>query len=666
MKKILIFLAVLCTTNYLAAQTGNVGIGTATPASSAQLDITSTTKGLLIPRMTADQRKAISSPSNGLMVYETTSNSFWYYNGTAWKEIGAGESSPPAAAVGDIWLASGNNIYNTNTGNTGIGTSDPENKLQVHGNMVITSPTSGTLTPPTAAQTQTMINGVLNSFASTDSTGKIYDPSGPGANYIPGLTADVFVNADVNSPGIEITTEELGLGSGDSLIIKESAAGNTLLAVGNGYNSTGKWIFNSNTLYITFKSNTDVNTGTGFTLVYRRLYNAAGTLPDRGGYAGNSFLFDVKTGALRAGKINNTPLKNYSTGLGYNTNPSGDYSTAIGFATSATGYISTAMGNSANAAGSGSIAMGSSTNALGGYSTAMGANTSATGNHSTAMGYSSNATGNLSTAIGGYTNATGTNSVAMGYAADAAALGSTALGSFTTAAGNYSTTMGLYNNATGAASTATGAYTMASGDYSFATGYATGARGNYTTVTGYGNTATGYASLVTGLYNDSIVSAQTSINTNSPLFIVGNGTNASTRSNAMVVRMNGIGLYTSNPGSKLDVNGDFSLRQGMLTLNNRGGTNNNLVPGAYSFVKIASATNNFTITGFQGGSDGRILTILNLTGFNMTIANLNGSSATDNRINTLTGANIVTNGNGTVTLQYSIADNRWIVIAVRD
>lgn len=62
-----------------------VGIGTTTPYSTAALDITSTTKGILIPRMTSAQRQAISSPANGLMVYQTDETvGYWYYNGSIW------------------------------------------------------------------------------------------------------------------------------------------------------------------------------------------------------------------------------------------------------------------------------------------------------------------------------------------------------------------------------------------------------------------------------------------------------------------------------------------------------------------------------------------------------------------------------------------------------
>ena len=55
--------------------------------SSAQLQVDSTTKGLLPPRMTTTQKNAISSPATGLQVYDTTLNQMSYYNGTTWTNI---------------------------------------------------------------------------------------------------------------------------------------------------------------------------------------------------------------------------------------------------------------------------------------------------------------------------------------------------------------------------------------------------------------------------------------------------------------------------------------------------------------------------------------------------------------------------------------------------
>ncbi len=65
-----------------------IGIGTVAPNASATFDIVSTTKGLLIPRMTTTQRNAIPTPATSLQVFNTTTNQFEFYNGTAWVASG--------------------------------------------------------------------------------------------------------------------------------------------------------------------------------------------------------------------------------------------------------------------------------------------------------------------------------------------------------------------------------------------------------------------------------------------------------------------------------------------------------------------------------------------------------------------------------------------------
>lgn len=71
------------------ATQAQVGIGNTNPATSSMLDITSTDKGLLIPRMTTAQRNAISAPANSLMVYDTTAKAYYYYDGltSTWIKI---------------------------------------------------------------------------------------------------------------------------------------------------------------------------------------------------------------------------------------------------------------------------------------------------------------------------------------------------------------------------------------------------------------------------------------------------------------------------------------------------------------------------------------------------------------------------------------------------
>jgi hypothetical protein len=97
---VFVFLALL----FSATVYGQVSInndGSAADA-SAVLDVSSTDKGLLIPRMSATERDAIDSPVTGLMVYVTDDNTFYSYDGSAWKTIGSQKYSVGDFAQGGV------------------------------------------------------------------------------------------------------------------------------------------------------------------------------------------------------------------------------------------------------------------------------------------------------------------------------------------------------------------------------------------------------------------------------------------------------------------------------------------------------------------------------------------------------------------------------------
>ncbi len=95
-------------TFFIDSSANSIGIGTATPAATAALDISSTTRGFLAPRMTTAQRNAIASPAEGLMVYATdggVSGVYQFYDGSAWVDVGGG------GADAGIWSENGTNDY---------------------------------------------------------------------------------------------------------------------------------------------------------------------------------------------------------------------------------------------------------------------------------------------------------------------------------------------------------------------------------------------------------------------------------------------------------------------------------------------------------------------------------------------------------------------------
>jgi WD40 repeat protein len=138
--------------------------GTGLAASTAAIELNSTTKGLLLPRMTTTQMNAISSPPEGLKVYNTTTHNTWVYNGTAWvAEINA------ASTTGDIYYSSATNtISRLAAGSSGnvltMGASVP-----AWSSVGITSIADGTLT---VAKQQDLIE-----FVETD-TGDFSDKVG--------------------------------------------------------------------------------------------------------------------------------------------------------------------------------------------------------------------------------------------------------------------------------------------------------------------------------------------------------------------------------------------------------------------------------------------------------------------------------------------------------
>ena len=143
--RVLALMALLAANN-LTVQAQNVGIGTTAPDASAALDIVSSSKGALLPRLTSTQRGTIASPARGLLIFQTDAPAGFYYNvGTTtapdWQQVATAATNGltrtgsafglGGTLTGATTITQAGNAFTLTGGNVGIGTTTPIQKLEV-------------------------------------------------------------------------------------------------------------------------------------------------------------------------------------------------------------------------------------------------------------------------------------------------------------------------------------------------------------------------------------------------------------------------------------------------------------------------------------------------------------------------------------------------------
>lgn len=349
-----------------------IGIGTATPNTSALLEVNSTNRGILIPRMTTAQRTAIASPATGLLVFDNNTNTFWFYNGAGWIEM-------LNSATG--WSLTGN--AGTNPAVNFIGTTDNTNIILKRNNVQ-----SGLIGISNTSFGLNALNPATTGFSNT-------------ANGVNALTS--------NTAGIQNT-----------------AIGNNALAS----NTTGS--ANSAIGVTALSTNTTGgnNTATGFAAL--AFNTTGGSNTANGAYTLSSNTTGINNTANGAYSLTSNTTGNNNTANGWlalNANTTGSGNTASGMdalSSNTTGTDNTATGKDAlfsNTTGRDNTANG--TNAL---------SSNTTGIDNTANGKDalrSNTTGSNNTAYGSnalLSNTAGSNNTAYGNSALLATTGSNNIG----------------------------------------------------------------------------------------------------------------------------------------------------------------------------------------------------------------------------------------------
>ncbi|MBP6025654.1 tail fiber domain-containing protein [Ferruginibacter sp.] len=386
MKKILsllfVFLAIAIT-----AKAQSVAINTtgATANSTSILDVGSTTKGMLIPRMSSVQRTAIGTPANGLLVYDTDSAAFSYYNGIGWSFI-KGNSNIAVA-----WSTKGNS--GTTAANF-IGTIDNQDVIFKRWD----------------------VKAGLLGFSNTSFGYHAFVANTTG-NFNAAFGVEALISNTTGNSNVGIGLAALYRNTGGS---NNTASGSGTLSFNTiGSNNTAS---GSGSLY--FNSTGSYNTANGDSALYNNTTGSSNVAIGKNALYNNTVQSNLVA-------IGDSAL--YNNGTGATLPQHGKGNTAIGskaLFSNTTGLLNNAMGNQSlyqNTTGSDNSAIGTLSlfsNITGSKNIAIGTQPlykTTVGSGNIALGYLAlfeNTTGNNNVSLGEqtlYNNQTGSFNIAIGY-----------------------------------------------------------------------------------------------------------------------------------------------------------------------------------------------------------------------------------------------------------
>lgn len=389
-----------------------LGDNPATINSNAALEIESSNKGLLIPRVNltgiTNVTPLTGTIPEGMIVYNKGNairKGLYYWSNSRWN-IFVDSAAQDAAITNAVSNSGGGSNYFNQNSNRGLAMNTNGSNNTAAGNYSFTA-------------------GQNNTAGGTTATGIGLGNNASGNYSVAIGQANTSSNSNATAIGLNNTANapySVAIGQGNT------ASNNNATAIGLNNNVSGLYAVGmgqGNT------ASSDNATAIGLNNNASGLYAVAiGQANKAQAQASVAMGNNTTASGQSAFSVNEMTLANGkgAAAFNYKTEASGDYATAFGNLTKATGANAFVAGASSNANGNTAIAMGQSNTANGTSSVALGKSNTAGNEAAVAIGFTNNAGGQYSAAIGDRNNASGTSSVAIGFQSAASGNYSAALG----------------------------------------------------------------------------------------------------------------------------------------------------------------------------------------------------------------------------------------------